>query len=117
MPIHATYAITGSSANDDVAAGNTTGAWIPLNKYNEPFDTTFTITGSGSPKWSVQHTLSDVQDGTVTPLAFDHSSVSGVNAAIDGAYTEPVVAIRAKMVSAAASGAHSAQFTVLQGGY
>jgi hypothetical protein len=79
--------------------------WVPLNQIETPFNVGFGVvkTGNGYVKYSVQHTFDDVMDSTVTPVAFDHSSVSGKTASIDGNYAYPVAAIRVVTVSASSS--------------
>ena len=104
------------------AASAPASRWIPLNLYNEPFDASFglvlaTAAASGR-TWKVQHMFDDVQDPSVTPTAFDHSTVSAAAANVDGSYTEGVVAVRLAMAGSAATvSGQSATLTVLQTGY
>ena len=98
---------------DGTAASTATG-WIPLDQFSTPFNVGFGVVigtlASGS--FSVQHTFDDVLDPSVTPVAFDHSTVSGKQANIDGNYAFAMAAIRFKIMSA--SGNDSYTFEVKQ---
>lgn len=50
------------------------------------------ITGTGT--YKVQHTFDNIQDSTVTPTWFDHSSMTAKTANTDGNYAFPIRAIR-----------------------
>ena len=109
MPVFSKRAGT-ATAN---GSGSATG-WIPLNQFETPFNVGFGVTVQGSAKFSVQHTFDDVADSTVTPTAFDHSTVSGKSAAIDGNYAFACAAVRLQIVSA--SGNDGATLIVRQVG-
>ena len=82
---------------------STATSWIPLNQHTSPFNVGFGVvpgTTQGSNTFSVQHTFDNVFDSSVTPVAFDHSTVSGKTAKIDGNYAFPVAAVRLIVVSA-----------------
>lgn len=109
MPVFSKRAGT-ATAN---GSGSATG-WIPLNQFETPFNVGFGVTVQGSAKFSVQHTFDDVADSTVTPTAFDHSTVSGKLTAIDGNYAFACAAVRLQIVSA--SGNDGATLIVRQVG-
>ena len=108
MPVYSKRASTATGSN-----GSASG-WIPLDQFETPFNVGFGVAVQGSAKFSVQHTFDDVLDPSVTPVAFDHSTVSGKLAAIDGNYAFGMAAIRIQVVSA--SGNDGATLTVRQVG-
>ena len=89
-------------------------AWIPLDYKQNPFNIGLgcVVSAEGSLTYKVQHTFDDVFDTSVTPTAFDHSSITGETASTDGNYAFPVRAIRLT-VTAYTSG--NVTMTVLQG--
>jgi len=88
-------------------------AWIPLDYKQNPFNVGFgVVIPSGTLTYKIEHTFDDIFDSSVTPTAFDHSSVTGKTANADGNYAFPVRAIRLT-VTAYTSG--SAVLTILQG--
>jgi hypothetical protein len=92
----------------------TTSAWIPLDTNKCPFNIGFGVTiGSATLTYKVQHTFDNVQDSTVTPVAFDHPDVTGETTNQDGNYAFPVRAIRLN-VTAYTSG--TAVLTLIQAG-
>lgn len=95
-------------------ASQTTSSVIPVDRNQHPFNLSFAVTlGGGTMTYTVQHTLDDVQDSSVTPKWFDHSSVAAkVNVDADGNYAYPIAAIRLN-VTAYTSG--TAKLTILQG--
>jgi len=92
----------------------TTSAWIPVDDNKNPFNIGFGVTlGSAVLTYKVQHTFDNVQDSTVTAVAFDHPDVTGKTVNTDGNYAFPVRAIRLN-VTAYTSGA--AVLTLIQAG-
>src|SRR5690349_1869002 len=92
----------------------TTSAWIPMDHGKNPFNIGFGVTiGAAVLTYKVQHTFDNVQDGTVSPVAFDHPDVTGKTVNTDGNYAFPVRAIRLN-VTAFTSG--SAVLTLIQAG-
>ena len=80
----------------------TASPWIPLNQFAQPFNVGFGVVAvpdQGEITYTVQHTFDDVFDPRVTPVAFDHSTVSGKTASIDGNYAFPIAAIRIVVMS------------------
>lgn len=97
-----------------IAAGNTgASAPLPLDHYQSPFHVGFGLVISGTATVSVQHSFDEI--AVTTPASatwFNHPSVSGVTASIDGNYAFPVRAIRINL----SSGTGSATLTAIQAG-
>lgn len=91
----------------------TTSAPIPVSRHSN-MDIGFgvVISAGGSATYTVQHTFDNVFDSSVTPTWFDHASVAGETASLDGSYSASIAAIRLK-VTVYASG--TVTLTVLQG--
>lgn len=95
-------------------SSQTASAWIPVNHRAEPgFGIGIGVTMTGTLTYSVEHTFDDIQDPTVTPIAFSHSTIAGKTVNADGNYAFPVRAVRLN-VTAYTSG--SATMTLLQFG-
>lgn len=111
MPVFSQVTLNGAGT-----AAATATSWIPLNQFETPFNVGFgVVIGTGaSGKYTVQHTFDDVFNPSVTPTAFDHSTVSGKSANIDGNYAFPVAAVRLRIASA--SGNDSFTLSVRQVG-
>jgi hypothetical protein len=108
MPVYSEKTIT-------VAASSaTTSGWIPLNQHATPFNVGFGCVVDGTVSYRVEHTFDDVQNPSVTPVAFTHEDVSAASQNADGNYAFPVRAVRVAAVTAATGG--SIRFTVLQAG-
>lgn len=109
MPVFSQVTLTGAGT-----AASTVTSWIPLSQYEAPFNVGFGVVlgAAASGKFAVQHTFDNVFDPSVTPTAFDHSTVSGKGANIDGNYAFPIAAIRLRIASA--SGNDSFTLTVRQ---
>lgn len=91
----------------------TTSAAIPVDRNQHPFNLSFAVTiGSATLTYTVEHTLDDVQDSTVTPVWFANSAVAAETTNQDGNYAYPISAIRLN-VTAWTSG--TAKLTILQG--
>ena len=88
------------------AAGiNTASAWIPMTHGDTPFNVGFGTRTNGGPfTYSVQHTFSNVQDASVSAIAYTHADVSLKVSAQDGNYAFPVRAIRIALGTVAVSG-------------
>jgi hypothetical protein len=92
----------------------TTSAAIPVNFRSEQsfgIGIGCVINGGGTLTYKVQHTFDDVFDSTVTPVWFDHSTITGKTTNADGNYAFPVRAVRLN-VTAYTSG--SVTMTLLQ---
>ena len=89
-------------------------AWIPVDHGKNPFNIGFGVTISTAVlTYKVQHTFDNVQDSTVTAVAFDHPDVTGKTVNTDGNYAFPVRAVRLN-VTAYTSG--TAVLTLIQAG-
>jgi hypothetical protein len=89
-------------------------AWIPLDHNKNPFNIGFGVTiGAAVLTYKLQHTFDDVQNASVTPVAFDHPDVTGETTNQDGNYAFPVRAVRLT-VTAWTSG--TATLTLIQAG-
>ena len=88
-------------------------AAIPVDHTN-PANISFavTFTTAGTLTYTVQHTLDDIYDSSVTKVWFDHSAVAGETTNQDGNYAYPIAAIRLN-VTAYTDGV--VKLTVLQG--
>jgi len=90
----------------------TTSAPIPLDRSANPFSVGLVIEVTGTNTSKVQMTLDDVFDPTVTPIWFDHSTLSAVSATTSGNIAFNCTAVRLN-VTAFTSG--TATLKVLQG--
>lgn len=101
-----TYAIR--QLTNDSTTATTVTPWIPLDYNIHPFSVSFAVTFPSAVDtfaFSVQHTLNDVlasAGSQANAVAFDHSTVSGKSAPIDGNYAFPIAAVR--LISLSASG-------------
>ena len=106
--------------NNNNAATSTT-SWIPLDPNIHPFAVSFAVVlGSANDNFafSVQHTLHPIlssANGPTDAVAFDHSTVSGKSANIDGNYAFPIAGIRLLSVSGSGTSPR-ATFLVRQAG-
>jgi len=70
--------------------------WLPLNTYAQPFNYSYFV-DIGVATYTLEGTLDNVQDSTVTPVAFTvQSSATGDSV---GSSTVPVRAVRVKVTS------------------
>ncbi len=76
----------------------TTGATnpIPLDNYISPFNVGFgvEVSNGATVDYKVQHTFDNIQDSAVTPVWFDHPTVTGAITSTSGNYAFPVTAVR-----------------------
>lgn len=91
--------------------GTGSTAWIPLDYTQSPFNIGFGVTVTGTVNYTVEHTFDDVQDSTITPIAFSHSTAANQTTNQDGNYAFPVRAVRVTVNS----GSGTAKLTILQG--
>lgn len=91
--------------------GTGTSAWIPVDYTQNAFAIGFGCVVSGTVTYTVQHTFDNIQDSSITPTAFDHSTVSAETTNQDGNYAFPVRAIRLNVTA----GTGSVTITILQG--
>lgn len=114
--------ISGITTDDDTAGAITVGTvdeflskTIPLNWRATNFKVGFQIDITGTIDFTVQHTMSDIQDSSVTPAWFDHDDVADINSidTVDN-YIIPVRAIRLQVNSFTDTA--EIAFNVVQGG-
>jgi len=86
-------------------------AWIPVNWRQEDFKLSFAVEVTGTATYKIQHTLDDVFDSSVTPLALDHEDITASTADDDGNYAFPIRAIRLNVTSYSSG---DVRMTVLQ---
>jgi hypothetical protein len=91
--------------------GTGTSAWIPVDYTQANFGIGFGCVVSGTVTYDVQHTFDNIQDISISPTAFTHSTVTGETANQDGNYAFPIRAIRLNVTA----GSGSVTITVLQG--
>ncbi len=87
-------------------------AWISLDYRQSPFNVGIGCVVSGTLTYKVEHTFDDVNDSTITPTAFTHSTITSATTNSDGNYAFPVRAIRVTVTSFTSG---SVTMTVLQG--
>lgn len=97
-----------------IKKGTGTTAAIPLDNYISPFNVGFCVqvSGGATVNYKVQHTFDNVQDSSVTPVWFDHPTVTAKIASADGNYAFPVTAVRLN----ATSNDGTLTFVVIQAG-
>ena len=91
--------------------GTGSTAWIPLDYKQSPFNVGFGVVVSGTVTYTIEHTFDDVFDSSITPTAFQHSTVVGQSADANSNYAFPVRAVRITI----SAGTGSATLTLLQG--
>lgn len=91
--------------------GTGTSAWIPVDYTQANFGIGFGCVVSGTVTYDVQHTFDNIQDTSVTPTAFTHSTVTSKTTDQDGNYAFPIRAIRLNV----SAGTGSVTITILQG--
>ena len=91
--------------------GTGSTAWIPLDYKQSPFNVGFGVVVSGTATYTIEHTFDDVFDSSITPTAFQHSTVVGQSANANSNYAFPVRAVRITI----SAGTGSATLTLLQG--
>lgn len=99
----------------DTVGSQTEGTTIPMDWRNADFKVALAVVLSGGANltYSVEHTLDDIQDSTVTPAWFTNDGLSALTVSADGNIAFPVTATRLN-VTAFTGG--TATLTVIQGG-
>jgi hypothetical protein len=95
-----------------VTGAGTSAAMAVLDHYQSPFNVGMGLVISGTVSVTVQHTFDDVQNASVTPTWFNHTTLASVTASTDGNYAFPIRAIRLNQ----ASGSGTSTLTVIQAG-
>lgn len=88
---------------------------IPLDNFVSPFNTTLSVTVTGTANYTVQYTFDNVQAAGWTPGTgnwVDHPSLTTQTATKDSNLAYPAVAVRIVQNS----GSGSVRFTVIQAG-
>lgn len=91
----------------------TSGSWIPLDTWKNPFNVSMAVVVTGTINYTVQYTLDNVQDSSVTPTAIDIDDLASKTATDTGNLMFPVRAVRLKVNSVSGG---SATLTVQQAG-
>lgn len=91
--------------------GTGVSPWIPLNYCDPSFLVGLGLTVTGTITADVEHTFDNVQDASVTPIAFKHTTLVAKTANADGNYTVPVRAIRLNNTA----GTGTSTLTIIQG--
>jgi hypothetical protein len=107
---------TSATIGTDVTLGSgTTGysAWYPLDIAKESFNVSLQVDVTAAITYSVQHTLSDIQNDT-TPAVLTNSDLSADTTDADGNYILPVRAVRLYVSASDATG--TLDFFILQAG-
>lgn len=98
--------VTQISVDDDTAAaitagvdGTCEGGWIPVDSRDDIFNIGFSvaISAGGAMTYGIEHTYDDIEAGDFVEndaVLFDHPSVTAETTNQDGAYTNPISAIR-----------------------
>lgn len=100
-----------SDASLGVKYGNT----IPLDVFISPFNTSLSVTVTGTVNYTAQYTFDDVQASGWTPATanwVDHPSLTSKTASLDSNLAYPATAVRIALNS----GNGSVRFTVIQAG-
>jgi hypothetical protein len=97
----------------DASAGAKTSQTLPLDIHGRP-DISLQVAVTGTANWTVQQTVDNVFDPSITPVWFDHPDTNMVAQTVNrqGNYAYVPAATRIVLNS----GTGSARFTVLQSG-
>lgn len=74
-------------------------AWIPCNAKDPLFYLSVYAVVSGTLTYTVEHTLDNIQDPTVTPTVLTHDTLVAQTASASGAYTNSIRAVRITVTS------------------
>lgn len=92
-------------------AGVGTSEWIPVDYRVAPFSLGIQVVTTGTITYTVEVTLDDVFDSTITPTAFALTDFTGQTSSKTGGYSYPVFAVRIKNTV----GTGATAITILQG--
>jgi hypothetical protein len=84
----------------------------PLDTYANPFNIGIGVVVTGTVNYTIQHTFDDIFNSAVTPVWFNHPTLTAQTANADGNYAFPVRAVKVLVNS----GAGTATATVIQAG-
>jgi len=102
-----------SVTTSDASGGTKTSSVIPLDIYARP-QISLQADVSGTATWTVQQTLDDVFDTSVTPTWFDHPDSNMVSQTVDRQGNYGYVPRACRLVQSAGNG--SVKLTVIQPG-
>ena len=77
----------------------TTSPWIPLDDNQAAFNVSVAVAVTGTLTYTVQFTLDNIQDPSVTPVAFEVSSLTGKTADASTSLRSSVKAVRLNVTS------------------
>lgn len=77
----------------------TTSPWIPLDDNQAAFNVSVAVAVTGTMTYTVQFTLDNIQDPSVTPLAFDVPSLASKTASASTSLRSSVKAVRLNVTS------------------
>lgn len=97
----------------DASGGTKTSTIVPLDIHGRP-EISLQLDITGTATCTVQQTLDDVYDSTVTPVWFNHPDSNLVSATVDAQGNYAYVPAAVKLVQSAGSG--SAELTIIQAG-
>ena len=92
-------------------SGTGTGAWLPVDYRVAPFSLGIQVVTSGTITYTVEYTLDDVLDPTVTATPFAQTNLTAQTTSKVDYLNFPIMAIRIKNTA----GTGSTTMTVLQG--
>lgn len=99
----------------DASGGAKTGNTIPLDVFISPFNTSLSVTVTGTVSYTVQYTFDNVQASDWVAASgnwVDHPSLTTKTASLDSNLAYPATAVRIVLNS----GTGSVRFTVIQAG-
>lgn len=97
----------------DASGGAKTSAALPFDIYNRP-ECSLQVVVTGTANYTVQQTLDDIFDPTVTPTWFDHPDTNLVAATANKQGNYAYIPAATRLVLNSGSG--SARLTVIQAG-
>ena len=99
----------------DASGGAVTGSTLPLDHFISPFNTSLSVTVTGTVNYTVQYTFDQVQAVDWTPATgnwVNHPNLTTQTTTKDSNLAYPAMAVRIILNS----GADSVRFTVIQAG-
>lgn len=98
--------LTVTRVDTDSTGGLTVGTngiggtrWLPVDWIKDPFNVGFGCVVTGTVNYTVQHTFDDIFDGSVIPVAFDHTDIANEITNQQGNYQFAARALRVKINS------------------
>ena len=91
--------------------GTGTSAWVPVDYRQSVTNIGLGVVINGTITYDIEHTFDDIQDATVTPVAFKNATLTAQTTNKDGAYNAPIRAIRINNTA----GTGTTTLTIIQG--